>query len=703
MSLEQLKKFVDSDNIADELDSDQLNQIGQRCLHNFEEDYTSMSEWLNTVKKVIELAGLVGGPKNYPLPNSSNVKFPLVTKACSEFSSRVYPEIIKDGKIVRARVIGKDPYLPTDPRSKAALAERVTSYMNYQLLEKNEEWELQLDRLLTLLSLIGFVCTKTYYDPIKRYVCSDLCNYEDLIVHSDCKSLCEAPRVSHILHLRMNDLISAVRADLFLEDPITELLEKQTEHNSDMIYDIVEQHCYLDLDDDDYQEPYIVSFLKETGKILRIKARFEMDQTSDQESENSDVAYKSIEIKKGKIVSIKPTNHFTDYHFLVNPKGKFHSIGFGTLMFGLNNAINTLLNELIDAGNLRNLQGGFIDSRFNPVATGEVLTRPGQFIKLKAEGVGMKLSDGVMPFNYNEPSDVLFKLMGTLVASGEKLSSSTEIMTGGANPENNKTGATQALIQEGQKVHTAILKRIYRSLTDNFRKIFHLNGQYLDPHIYQEVIEGELTINQNDFDETQIRILPVADPNLGSEAQRAQKIQMLAGIQQLPGVNPIKITQRIVMGLEVENPQELLADPKTQQKPDPEMLKIQGDLEERAQLLNIKGRELDLEEKKVQLQALEIQSNIILNRAKALQSVALADQAKSQSQTDQYDTKLKAIQLQLDHMMDLHQFQVDQTNKEVEQDQNQQSLDQGQQEVDQNEQNQDQPESSGDMDGESSQ
>src|SRR6185437_72777 len=162
MSLDLLKQFVDSDNIAEEFDEEKLQKIGNHCRSMYDDDHASMANWLQAVKKVIELSALVGGPKNYPLPNSANVKFPLITKACSEFSSRVYPEIVKDNKIVRARVIGKDPYPITDPKSKAALAERVTSYMNYQLLEKNEDWELQLDRLLTLLSLIGFLCTKTY-------------------------------------------------------------------------------------------------------------------------------------------------------------------------------------------------------------------------------------------------------------------------------------------------------------------------------------------------------------------------------------------------------------------------------------------------------------------------------------------------------------------------------------------------------------
>jgi len=700
MSLDQLKKFADSDNIAVDIDEQELREIGMRCLHSFEDDQSSQSEWQSNVKKVLDLAGLVGGPKNYPLPNSANVKFPLIIKACYEFSSRVYPEIVKDNKIVKARVIGKDPYLITDPQSKAALALRVCAYMNYQLLEKNEEWELSFDRLLNMLALIGFMCTKTYYDPIKRDVICELCDHEDLIIHSDVKSLSDAIRVNHIRHLRMNELITGARSGIFLEEPVTELLERTTENDKDKLYDVIEQHGYLDLDDDDYQEPYVITFLKDTGKILRIKARYEMDKADD----SSD--YKNIEVRKGKIVCIKPVQHFTDFHFLVNPKGKFHSVGFGTLMFGLNNAVNTLLNELIDSGNLANLQGGFIDERFKPVQTGNALVRPGEFIKLKAEGIGMKLSDGVMPFTYKEPSDVLFKLMGTLIESGEKLSASSDIMTGGSSPENSKTGATQALLQEGQKVHTAILKRIYRGLTDVFSKVFHFDGQYIDPHVYQEISDGELNVSQSDFDDTKIRILPVADPNLGSEAQKAAKLQLLAGLMQLDGVNKQAIVKRIVMSQDIENPEELLA-PDQKPQPDPAMLKVQAEMEHNLATSHLKMQELQNDSKKTQIDGLVAQSTIILNRAKALQAVAMADQAKSQAQTDQYDIQLKAVQAQLDHVMGI--AELDQTDRhhqdEMSQDQGQHkdNLDIAQQGADTDADAQDQQDESGDVGGESNQ
>lgn len=647
MSLEKLNKFAASDNIAADLSDEKLQEIGQRVLSSFDTDHGSMSEWLANVKKVMDLAALVGGPKNYPLPVSANIKYPLITKACYEFTSKAYPELIKDGKVVRARVVGKDPFPINDPNSKAALASRVSAYMNYQLLEKNEDFEQVLDKLLNLLALIGFVCLKTYYDPIKREIYNELCNWEDLIIHSDVQSLYDARRISHVLHLHMNDLISASRAGVFLEEPVKDLLSRHDPEDVDNLIDVVEQHCYLDLDGDDYEEPYIVTIVKDTGKVLRIKARYVTNDSY------GPPGYQAIEIKNNKVVCIRPIQHFTDFHFLVSPKGTFQSVGFGTLMFPLNNAINSLLNQLIDAGQLRNLQGGFIDSRFKPVSTGQTLTRPGEFIKLKAEGLQTRLADGVFPFQYHEPSMVLFQLMGSLVQSGKELSASTEVMTGASSPENNKTGATLALIQEGEKLHTAITKRLYRSLGCVFKKIFYLNGQYLDPRVYIEVLDDELSVNQADFDASKVNIVPVADPNLGSVVQRAAKTQLLAGVQQLPGVNALAVSKRIIMGLDIEAPEELLVDETQPQPPNPEVIRIQAEIEEKAQLVNIKQRELELEEQRIRVDTLKVMSEIILNRANAMKSVAQADQAKSDAQVAVYDTQLKAIQTQLDHMMSL--------------------------------------------------
>lgn len=634
----KLNQFISLDNIAEELSEEELSKIGNKILAGFQEDLSSSQEWLNDVKKVEELASLISKKKNIPLPNSANIKFPLITKACYEFSSRTYPEIIRDGRVVNGRVIGKDI-----TGEKQLQADRVASYMNYQLLFENQEWELELDRLLNLLALIGFICKKTYYDPIRKIIKSEICDHKDLIINADIKSLEDARRISHIIHLRLNDLIEGSRAGIYLEKEVDELIKRHESDQLDPLIDVIEQHTYLDLDEDSYMEPYIVTILKETGQVLRIAARF---------------TEKDVQEKNGKVLFIDPIRIFTDYHFLVSPKGKFQSVGFGILMLHLNETINTLLNQLVDAGQLANLQGGYIDSRLKEMGSSTTLHDPGEWKRLKSMG-DMRLSDGIFPINYKEPSTVLFQLLGLLITATKDLSSSTEVMTGASSADNAKTGAVSALIQQGLKVFTSIQRRIYRSLTNEYRKVFDLNNIYLDPKKYVNVLDDSLAVEQKDFDKASVNIMPVADPNLSSEAQRAQKNQILIAISQLPGANPIEVTKRLIMSAGVEDPEKLMLTAEEMQKPNPEIIKVQADIEAQAQELNIKGRELELKEKQFMLDTYRTECEILKMKADSILSIAKAESLEAGTQMQQYSQQLDVLSKKIETIMGYDQMQND--------------------------------------------
>ncbi len=202
MSVKRLKEISRSVNIASELDEDLLCKIGQDVLSGFDEDMQSNQEWLSDIKRIEELASLKSVKKSYPLPNSANVKLPLITKACYEFASRIHPEIVRDNKVVKPRIIGK-----TKDKFKEQMAFRVCDFMNYQLLLKNSDWQEQLIKLLVRLALIGFICKKTWYDPIRKGIKQVICKPDELIIHADSPSLKEATRISHVIHWRLNDLV----------------------------------------------------------------------------------------------------------------------------------------------------------------------------------------------------------------------------------------------------------------------------------------------------------------------------------------------------------------------------------------------------------------------------------------------------------------------------------------------------------------
>lgn len=645
MSIDKLKKFADLPNIAAELSDEKVKEIEHHVKQGFDEDFNSMQDWLMDVKKVMDLASLKTTKKTTPLPNSANVKFPIITKAAYEFSSRTYPEIIKDGQVVKARVIGKDW-----TGDKMLQAKRVAEYMNYQLMFQDTEWESALDKLLTMLALVGFCCKKTYFEPITKQIKSEICDPESLIIHTKAKSLVEAERISHIIPISLNDLITHVRSDLYREEPVKKLINERCQNPTQElrpVIELVEQHCFLDLDEDDYAEPYIVTTIKESGELLRINARFIEDD---------------IEHKAGKVIFIKPIQYFTDFHFLVNPQGHFQGVGFGILMLHLNDSINTLLNQIIDAGQLANLQGGYLDSRAKVLESGNSRHDPGELKKVKTAS-GLSLKDSVHMFAFKEPSSVLYQTLGLLIQTARDLSSASDVMTGNSGTDNVKTGAVLALQEEGRKVLTGINKRVYRALSEEYRKVFNLNRLYLDPEVYVNVLDDDLAVSQEDFDAKTVNIIPVADPNLSSEANRALKAQFLAGVIAFPGVKPEAITRRILTSTNVDNPDELLMSPEemqaAKQTPNPEMVQIQGDLEHKAQLLNLEGRKAELEERKFAMEAYRLQYDILKCKTEAILNLAKAEAAEAGNQLEQYKAQFDTIQAGVSSMMQKQQMEQD--------------------------------------------
>lgn len=650
-------------NLAEDMGEEELTKIGSRILLGFNRDLESMREWLADCKKVEELASLTAPKKSYPLPNSANIKYPLITKASYEFSSRTYPEIMKDGKIVKARVIGFDP-----DNLKKDKCDRVSDYMNWQLLFDNNEWERNLDLLLTRLSLIGFLCTKSYYDPCYKKIKDELCDPYDIIIDADVKNLKDARRISHVIHLRLNDFVVKRNSGVFLEEPVNELIEQHETDELDPKIDVVEQHTFLDLDDDDLQEPYIVTVVKATGKVLRIAPRFQD---------------KGVYGSGDKVEYITPVDMFTDYHFLVSPKGKFQSVGFGILMLHLNETINTILNQLIDAGQLANLQGGYKDSRLKNMGSGDSLHNPGEYKTVKAMA-GVTLKEGIVPIVHKEPSSVLLQLLGLLIQAGKDLSSSTEVMTGATSADNAKTGAVQALQAQGLKVFTSIQKRLYRSLTEEFRKIYALNAIYLDPQQYFNVENDRKSIKSEDFNLEHVDVIPIADPNLSSEAQRGQRNQILIAAQQLPGTDKIKLTRLVLENSNLGVPvKDIMMDEKEMNKPDPAMIEIQAKIHNMGEQNALKGHELAIREKEVQIEFLKVQAQIMELKAKSMLEIAQAQAQQDNGKFKEYALQLETLSKHMEAMQHAAEFAQDGAMHANEIQMRQKELDANQQQGDQ--------------------
>lgn len=678
----KLLKFIDSKNIAEMLDHDELAKIGMRVFSGYEEDKQSQRVWMSNVEDAQRLAKLTKEPKNTPLPQSANIKFPLITNACYQFAARTYPELIQDGKVVKCEVIGNDM-----DGSLSDKANRISTHMSYQLLGPDNDWEASMDKLLTVLPNVGFLCKKTYYDPIKAKNSSLVCNYKDLVLRngSDIQTLDDLRRITHDLHYHVNDLVESARYGIFSSDVVEMIVNRMAMNVNDDSIMLHEQHRYLDLDHDGYEEPYIVTTEDGTNKVLRIVARYTEDDVK--VSDN------------GEVKCITPIQFFTDYHFLRATDGSFMSVGFGTLMLHLNETVNTILNQLIDAGTLANLQTGIMDSRIKLMG-GQMQMEPGTWARAKGV-IGQTLKDGILPLNYKEPSNVLFQLLGMLIEAGKELSSSTEVMSGQANPQNVPATTVMALVEQGMKVFNGIQRRLYSSLKCEYQKLFRLNRMYLSPHEEQDVVGVD--ISQDDYKTPSVRVMPIADPNLSSDAQRMAKVQFLMNLMNQPAtgshLNIPECLKRAFTAINMPNPAPLLnmGPP----PPDPKMIQVQAHAQTKQMDSQTKSRAQDLKEKEFVAKLTKMQAEIEKLQAQSIQLVSQAGKNEHDAAIDSVNTHINAAKIKMDAASQAHQQMndaaiqtaklqqdhsknmIDMAHRHVELNQNQQQLDQQAQQMNQ--------------------
>jgi len=564
-------RLLETLNIAEHLDEQTLQKMGEAVYEGFQNDLASKADWDKSIDDWIKLASQVREQKSFPWQKSSNVKYPLLSTAAMQFAARAYPSLVPaDGKIVNMQVIGNDP-----DGSKIDKAQRLSMHMNFQLMIDMDDWEEEMDRLLIQLPIVGCLFKKTYFDQIQRKNKSCLLGAKDLIINYWASSLESAYRVSEIIPITKNDYKSMVAAKVYLnkdlEDPTlggTEALPKMIpvsglkeppKPDKATPYHFVEQHTYWDIDGDGYAEPYIITIDLKSKWVLRVVARFDSDGI------HTDA--------DGKVICIDPVQYYTKYSFVPNPDGGFYDIGFGHLLGALNESANTIINQLIDAGTLTVLQSGFLGKglRMKP---GENRFQPGEWKQVNA--VGDDLRKQIVPLPIKEPSEVLFKLLGMVIESSEKLASVAEIFVGKMPGQNTPATTTMATIEQGMKVFTAIYKRVFRSLTKEFRKLFRLNGLYQENvDRAQHILSEPLDIA--DYDPKAYNVCPAADPTAVSSTQKLLKAQALLELLQLGTIDPMEVTKRILDAQEQPNIQALIRQGPP--PPDPKAQQIQAEMQ----------------------------------------------------------------------------------------------------------------------------
>ena len=499
-------------NLAEFLPDEVLDELGSDLTGKYNDYNASRKDWEQSYTKGLDLLGFKYDMRTEPFQGASGATHPVLAEAVTQFQALAYKELLPANGPVRTQVVG------APNQQKAQQAERVKDYMNYELMEKMEDYEPEFDSMLFYLPLAGSAFKKVYYDELEQRAMSKFVPADDLIVPYSATSLEDAEAVIHRVKMSKNDLrkqqIGGFYLDIELGTPGYEEndvekkereLEGQRKSKDDDIYTLLECHVNLDLEGfehtDDQGEPsgikipYIVTVELATRKVLSIRRNYEIGDPN-----------------KNKIP------YFTHFKFL--PGLGFYGFGLIHMIGGLSRTATAALRQLLDAGTLSNLPAGF-KMRGIRIRDDAQSIQPGEFRDVDAPGGNLKDSFMMLPFK--EPSATLLNLMGIVVQAGQRFASIADLQIGDGNQQA-AVGTTVALLERGSRTMSAIHKRIYSSLKKEFKLLARVFKLYLPPEYPYDVVGGQRMIKQQDFDD-RVDIVPVADPNIFSQTQRISLAQ----------------------------------------------------------------------------------------------------------------------------------------------------------------------------------
>ena len=447
-----------------------LAEIGSTVLREFKLDDSARADWKESAENALSSAGQKKGEKKtYPFDGAANVKYPLLTSAAIQFAARAYPNIVRGDEVVAVKINGDD----TDS-AKSERSERVSAFCNDQIIYQCPEWETGTDALLHQLPITGAGFRKIYWDTSLKRPRFDYAPALKVVIPIDAPSLELAPRVTHILDaIYPHDYESRIASGTWLKCEI----QSNTEDTQKPIQ-FLEQCRYIDMDEDGLSEPYIVVVHKDSGAVVRIDPAFDVEDIK-RNPPNEDGS-------PGKIYCINRLLPWVDYCFLPDPEGGAYGIGFGKLLEAISETINTLLNQMIDAGHWQNTNTGFIGAGFK-TRGGTISLEPNVFKML--DGV-QNVREAMQRLEFPGPSNVSFQLVEMLLGAAQDITAIKDVLAGDMpGGQHVAEGTVMALIEQGLQVFTSIYKRIYRSMRKEFELQCRLNQRYLAPEDYQKFLD----------------------------------------------------------------------------------------------------------------------------------------------------------------------------------------------------------------------
>jgi hypothetical protein len=509
-SINQASTQSHFDNLADILPEDVLDPIGTELRSNYMDYKASRKDWEQSYTNGLDLLGFKYENRNEPFQGASGATHPVLAEAVTQFQALAYKELMPADGPVRTQIVG----LSTP--AKEAQSQRVKDFMNYQLLDQMKEYESEFDQMLFYLPLSGSTFKKVYYDDLLGRAVSKFIPADDLVVPYTATSLDDAEAIVHVIKISENDLrkqqVNGFYSDIELSKPSSagnadkvEEKERELEGTTksgrmEAMYTLLEFHINLDLEGfEDVGEngeptgiklPYVITIEEGSQKVLSIRRNFAPNDPL-----------------KNKI------QYFVHFKFL--PGLGFYGFGLIHMIGGLSRTATSALRQLLDAGTLSNLPAGF-KQRGVRVKDDASPIQPGEFKDVDTPGGNLR--DAFVFLPYKEPSATLLQLMGIVVQAGQRFASIADMQVGDGN-QGAAVGTTVALLERGSRVMSAIHKRLYVALKNEFKLLAKTFATYLPPEYPYDVVGGQRNIKVADFDD-KIDVLPVADPNIFSMSQR---------------------------------------------------------------------------------------------------------------------------------------------------------------------------------------
>ena len=534
--------------LSETLDEDDLGAIASDVIDNYEADKDSRAEWESMFERGFDLLGLKLEQGSEPFEGACTAVHPLLIESAVKFQSKASGELFPVGGPVKTQILGKST------PEKEMQANRVQNFMNYQLTEQMPEYFDEFERMLFHLPLIGSAFKKLYYDASLKRPASEFIPIDQFYVSYYATNLRNADRYTHVIYRSPVEIARDIRAGVYQDidlptpsqgdmpsftEKMDTILGLSPSSDHDPQYILLEQHCYLDIEDDGVSLPYIVTVEQQSRQILSIRRNYKQDDPN-----------------KEKI------SHFVHYRFV--PGFGFYGLGLIHFLGNLTMSATAAMRSLIDAGQFANLPGGFKAKGVRMVGDNDPIA-PGEFKEVEATGID--LSKAIVTLPYKEPSATLHQMLNFVTVAGQKFADSTEQVISDA-ASYGPVGTTMALLEASSKFFSAIHKRVHKSQKDEFNILARIDYDYLPREYPYDVPNEDRSIFKKDFD-GRIDVLPVSDPNIPSNAHRMMMANMALQMAQQspPGMFNLEALNRTILNAaNMPNIEEILP-PKIEPKP----------------------------------------------------------------------------------------------------------------------------------------